>query len=247
MDYHHIEEAALNAWPAVAQITYDGWVLRFAEGYTKRANSVNPLYPSTLALEEKIECCERAYAERGLPPIFRLIQPLSPGDLDTALSMRGYRMYHPTHVMGLDLKSWNPTESKVVQLIEHPLETWLEIFSQLSGHDLEKQPLHRKILGMIQSATLFGSRQIADQSVTCGLGVLHEDLLGLFDIVTHPDYRNQGLATKFVMQMMIWGRQRGARFAYLQVMESNSAARHLYAKLGFDVLYRYWYRVPESM
>ncbi len=247
MDSLQIEEAALQAWPALKQITYDGWVLRFSGGYTKRANSVNPLYQSILGVSEKIEYCERAYVERGLPPIFRLIDPLAPHELDSLLSERGYRVFHPTRVMGLDLHTWEPGELTDSLMKIHTLDPWLDIFSHLSGYSLEKQPLHKKILEMIPSAPLFGSRQIAGQSVTCGLGVMHNDLFGLFDIVTHPDYRNQGLGREFVSEMLHWGKARGARVAYLQVMESNAPALHLYEKLGFGDLYRYWYRVPESM
>ena len=55
------EEITLNAWPALQTVLMDGWVVRFANGYTKRANSVNPLYPSTQPLKRKIEACERLY------------------------------------------------------------------------------------------------------------------------------------------------------------------------------------------
>jgi len=85
-----IEDAALNAWPALEQEIYDGWLLRFAGGYTKRANSVNVRYPSRLLFDEKIRYCEKVYAEKGLPLIFRLPAFLTPLELDAALARYGY-------------------------------------------------------------------------------------------------------------------------------------------------------------
>lgn len=247
MDLLHIEEASLNAWPALKQSLYDGWILRFSEGYTKRANSVNPLYQSTLGLGEKINYCEHIYTEQGLPPIFRIIEPFAPPDLDSTLAERGYQRFDPTRVMSMDLDAWEPLESPEFKLIELPLDPWLQIFSQLSGYNLEKQPLHKKILELILSPSLRVSLEISGQPVTCGLGVQQGEKFGLFDIVTHSDHRNRGLGAQLVNEMLHWARQYGARLVYLQVMENNAPARHLYAKLGFRDLYRYWYRVPESM
>src|SRR5262249_29851311 len=55
---HIVEEAAMKAWPALEEVLLDGWLLRFSRGYTKRANSVNPLYPSALPLEDHVRQCE---------------------------------------------------------------------------------------------------------------------------------------------------------------------------------------------
>ena len=50
-----IEELSLNAHPGIKTELYDGWILRFANGYTNRANSVNMLYGGSINLEEKID------------------------------------------------------------------------------------------------------------------------------------------------------------------------------------------------
>ena len=101
----HIEEIALNAWPAHQQMLCDGWLLRFANGYTKRANSIMPVYPSEQKIAKKIDFGEETYQQRGLPPIFRLT-PLADETLDSLLEERGYRKIDPTRVMTLDLSHW---------------------------------------------------------------------------------------------------------------------------------------------
>ncbi len=56
-----IEELSLSALPALETIYLDGWVLRFADNYTRRANSINPLYPGTRTLDENLREAEALY------------------------------------------------------------------------------------------------------------------------------------------------------------------------------------------
>ena len=50
-----IEELALNACPALRTLLLDGWVARFANDYTRQANSVNSLYASEQAADAVIQ------------------------------------------------------------------------------------------------------------------------------------------------------------------------------------------------
>ncbi len=241
-----IEQASLNAWPGLQQVLYDGWMLRFAGGYTKRANSVNPLFPSSLGLDEKIRFCEGRYAERGLPPIFRLTSFAAPAELDPALADRDYRRVAPTSVMHRDLEPLAGPPAGSVKLGEESAGDWLALFCQFSGSTLNEHQTHRQILESILGQTLFASLSDSGRAVACGLAVLEGDCVGLFDLVTDPACRNRGYGTELVSGLLAWARQHGARHAYLQVVEANAPARHLYAdKLGFRPLYRYWYRVAE--
>ena len=53
-----VEETCMNAWPALKEVFYDGWLIRLANGATRRTNSVNVIGPGRRPLQEKI-----AYAE----------------------------------------------------------------------------------------------------------------------------------------------------------------------------------------
>ena len=85
-----IEELSMNAWPALQTLHYDGWVLRLAAGYTRRANSVYPLYPSRIDLDEKIKSCKFLYRARNLPAVFKLTETSMPEALDASLDEHGY-------------------------------------------------------------------------------------------------------------------------------------------------------------
>ena len=86
---HRAEEACLKGWPALHEIWLDGWLLRFAEGHTRRANSINPLRQGSRDLRNKIADCEAAYRAQGLSAIFR-ISTLAERGLDEMLRALGY-------------------------------------------------------------------------------------------------------------------------------------------------------------
>ena len=128
-----IEEAALNAWPALQQILYDGWILRFSQGYTKRANSVNPIYSGTIAIETKVVRCESHYHSRNLATIFRLTSLLDQNSLDAHLETRGYQRIDPTLVIGLDLRPSQFDIPTAVEVGEFGFKEWFGHFSAWSN------------------------------------------------------------------------------------------------------------------
>ena len=103
---HSIEEISLTTWPALQTAFYDGWVLRFGEGFTRRANSVNALYPSTLDPVEKISHCAALYRARGMRPVFKMNAAVQPPDLDAILEQQGYQREGETCVQTLDLRAF---------------------------------------------------------------------------------------------------------------------------------------------
>jgi hypothetical protein len=239
-----IEEASLNNWPALQQMLFDGWIIRFAEGYTKRANSVTPIYTSFLPAQEKIVTCETFYQKMQLPTIFRLLSFSSTThDLDSLLAQREYRRIDHTLILSTELASGPTTQDAALHNV--PLAEWLSLFCQFKQAPVEQHQHHHEMLKRIVLDPLCAVLLKNGLPVACGLGVQENDVFGLFDIVTDPEQRNKGYGTQLVAAMLNQARQNGARHAYLQVVNTNQIAHHLYTKLGFHELYHYWYRIQS--
>lgn len=239
MQFRRLEEAALNAWPAARQHLFDGWVLRCSDGYTKRANSVTPLYESALAPAGKIAACERFYASQGLPCVFRL-PSFAPPELDSLLAQRGYRELDRTLVMARPLADVAAGHDPGAAFV--PLEQWLDAYSALAQASPAQRAGHGAILGRIAAQPGYLLLREAGAPVACGLGVLEDERLGLFDLVVAPERRGRGLGGRLGAALLRWAAARGASEAYLQVVAANAPARRLYDRLGFAEAYQYWYR-----
>ena len=242
---HTIEELSLNAWPALQTVLHDGWVLRFAAGYTRRANSVNPLYAAhtDLACDAKVAACEQFYRHKGLNVVFKLTAASYPDGLDRFLAARGYVAEAQTSVQLLDLRAATVNASSAVVISETLTDGWFDTFCQMSGLAAARRPTARQMLATIVPRVGFASVYHQATPVACGLAVAERGYVGLYDIVTDSRYRRQGYGEQLVLGLLHWGAAQGATTAYLQVMTNNPPALALYAKLGFRELYQYWYRV----
>lgn len=56
----------------------------------------------------------------------------------------------------------------------------------------------------------------------------------LENLVVAPDFRRKGLATKLLAALLTRARETNSESVFLEVRESNQAARALYGSLGFE-------------
>ena len=228
-----------RARPSLEAIDYDGWVLRFADGYTKRANSVNPHFGSTLPIAEKIAHCEALYGERGLPTIFRLTPFSQPADLDRALADVGYDVLDRSLVMTSFLD--RAPDLKTGSALRVSSGAWFAAVDRVRRLEPAKRTTHRRIVEAAQGTRCFTLIEQDGDPIACGLGVLVDDAIGLFDLFTAESHRRRGHASAIVGSTLRWGHGRGARTAFLQVHGENTAAHRLYERFGFKIAYPYWY------
>lgn len=241
----NVEELSLNAWPALQTMVYDGWLIRLANGYTKRANSVNPIYHSNDDLENKIQYCENIFKTQNLTPVYKMAPEVNPENLDAVLEFKGYAAIDYTSVQILELSVARQPSIHTVKLDERLNDTWLNQFCRLSNHNEPDRATMKRVLSLIIPKTCFISLYEHETVVACGLGVLERGYLGIFDIVTDLHYRNRGFGEQLMLNLLKWGKENGAKYSYLQVMLNNVHALRLYSKLGFQEIYRYWYRVKN--
>ena len=238
-----IEEISLNAWPSLQQILDDGWILRFADGYTKRANSVNPIYIGTQNVQEKIKRCEQIYLKKNLKPIFRITPLAYPENLDELLANEGFHKKDLSSVQLQDLAAFEPQTTSSARIETELSQEWLDNLVHIAEIPARDWDSLTGILLNIASEKCFAMLVKDNQVVSCGLGVLENQYIGLFEIITARNKRGRGFGRELILNILDWGKKKGATKAYLQVVMNNEAALNLYSKLGFKEIYQYFYRI----
>ena len=240
------EELSLNAWPSLQTQFFDGWVLRYTDGYsyTSRANSVNLLYPSSLDVREKISECEKRYFSQGVPTIFKITDGVDI-EIDKILDVQGYKIASPTYLMTSNLNNFDIKSGECV--ISNSIDNdWMEAYFSLSTYtDEMKINIARKIYGNIKADVLCGRKIIDGATVACGLCVIERGYAGLFRIVVDEQQRGKGYGKGICGSLLLAAKRFGVHTSYLQVAQDNQIAINLYTKLGYKKLYSYWYRVKK--
>jgi GNAT superfamily N-acetyltransferase len=192
----------------------------------------------------RVSHCEAWYAARGLDCVFRLTAFSDPR-LDAFLGGRGYVHSDPTAVLCMELPE-NDVRGGPGTLREREVGPWLESYAPMSGLPTRALESMRRILDAAVPRQRFAVLEVDGQAVGCGMAVLDDDLVGLFDILIARAHRRQGYGASLVAGLLRWGRESGSRLAYLQVVRANLPAMGLYEKLGFAPAYEYWYRVQAG-
>lgn len=247
--YKWIEEITLNTWPAEQSVLLNGWILRTASGYTKRANSVNPLYGAERSYDDvvdQIKLAEQYYEDARLKSVFKITPYIQPANLDGILADRGYTIVEPSSVRVLDLEKLSAPDSRYsIQVQDNLSPEWLDTFTKLGQLSIAQRDTLTRMLSTSQLQQGYALLLKEDVPAACGLGVIQNGYIGLYDIITAMDQRRQGLGEQLLLGLLQWGKAQGARSSFLQVVQANLGASALYDKLGFKEIYQYWYRVKS--
>lgn len=248
MDARRLEQLAARAWPALVADELDGWVIRRAAGFTKRANSVWPRADGGRPLEEKLAEVERVYAAEGLPACYFLGSCVEPAGLDAVLADRGYVVADQSLVLTAPLapdRTPAPANGLAVTLLAAPDAAWLTTWRTAAAVGEAEARVALQLFGAAGAPTAYAvaTDTATGRPVATGRGVLQEDAIGIFNMATVHAQRGRGAGAAVLDALMSHGAARGATTAYLQVSAANAVARRLYARAGFSEASTYRYRV----
>jgi ribosomal protein S18 acetylase RimI-like enzyme len=239
-----LESRLINAWPSFDYQVYEGWLLRLAKGYSKRANSATPLVPGARLDDALMSTMVEHFIAENVRPTFRLTSLEAP-DVDALLARRGFQLIEPTRVLTKRIPEECTVDTAII-LEPKVSQRWVRESAQAYGGDKANDAVLIEIVSRIRQTAAFATLDLDDRYVAWGLGVVERGYVGLYDIVVAPELRGIGLGRRVVTSLMAWGRDAGAHTAYLQVREDNEVALALYQALGFEPAYRYTHRVMPT-
>jgi predicted GNAT family N-acyltransferase len=222
----------------------DGWILRMANAYTKRANSVNPIYSFENNLEEKIQYCEHLYKENNLPVIFKIIDCEEHKMIDKKLEELHYDKIDVTSVQIYNgIKSVIHNKEQIFIDTEFS-ENWKNCFYSCNNvKDIKLMKTIEHMLGNIRHKIISIYKKEKGSFAGCGYGVIEKGFVGLFDIIVKEEFRGKGYGKEIVETLLSAAKELGATDAYLSVVNNNLIAKNMYEKIGFKETYKYWYRI----
>jgi N-acetylglutamate synthase len=232
------EERIVNAWPSVGTLFAEGCVLRFANGYAGRANSLSALRPETRLTPDFMDWCEAQYRLTGLPPRVR-VTPLLVPEMQAMLEARGYRP--ESHAIGMiaPVTASGQPDPDLVMAPAAPPQWVRGISARQSGSKKDADMALHAIVSRIRLPAAFGTLLHEGNEIGFGLSVVERGMAEIGAIIIDEKMRGQGMAKRLVSGLMSWAAGAGAAEAYLQVEQSNTPAVRLYQGLGFREVYRY--------
>ncbi len=242
-----IEELSMNALPALSTVFLNGWILRFANGYSKRANSVNPIYPCSTDIEKNIEICESLFRKNHLATVFKLTECTEAYKIDEILQGKGYVYEAKTNVMFKNISKFQIKEQskKNAVIYKEFKDDWFEAFVHMNQISYPNAVTLHKMLQCIVPDTYYGYILEDGKIAAVALGVAERGYVGVYDVGVHKEKRRRGLGMKIMENLIYTALQDGCTHSYLQVIDSNEEAKALYEKLGYEKQYSYWYRVKN--
>nr|WP_131744669.1 GNAT family N-acetyltransferase [Frankia sp. Cppng1_Ct_nod] len=256
-----LEELAHRAWPPLRELRFGGWMLRESAGSSRRGNSVWAR-GNVDDVAAALAVVREFYAPVGLPATVQITPVSRPSGIHQALDTAGFDDTGPTDVCAADLTdligrlaAGAPGDARIgadngsrgtnlldAVLLDAMDGIWLDVAAQVLETFAGQRNGTLRVLENLTVPAAYALCALDGVPVAVGRGVVDGDWLGVYSMATLPAARGRGAARAVLARLAAWAADAGASRAYLQVEQTSTAARRLYAALGFRPVYRYSYR-----
>lgn len=241
-DPWQLEALYTAAWPPLRRETIGDWLVKFAPGVSRRANSANPLRAALRDVDASIAACEERYRTEKMPALFRVLSINDPA-AGARLDRLGYTHEGETVNLYGRIGEVAARRDADVTIEPRPSAEWLEGMTAAQGYTCEKKETYRHLVEGIAIPAAFAVLRQDGAMAALAYGAMDHGVMCLESVITAAPYRGRGLATRTLSALINWAASRGAGAVCLQVEASNERGRALYKKLGLvHELYRYDYR-----
>jgi N-acetylglutamate synthase len=240
-----LERAGMKAWPGIEMSKNGSWVLRAANGYTQRANSVQPLDPNDDDdLDTRIAQIRDWYSARELPPIFRMT-PLASPKLALALDAACWTVADRSCSLAMEMPDVAPDPRG--ECLDPFGDRFLDSQRTMQGYSEDRMQKFVALMRAV-SVPMTGVVLYSDENVpvASSLWAVAEGVAVTGNVVTDTAQRRKGFGGAMMRTGLAWAKDQGAAAAALNVVADNVAGRGLYASLGYRWLFDYVYRYPGS-
>ncbi|KAB7746268.1 GNAT family N-acetyltransferase [Nostocoides sp. F2B08] len=242
-----LERVMNGAWPPVEREMLGQWVLRAGHGFTARANSALAIGFPDAPLGQALLEVARWYEQRSLGPLLTVPVPevgaLPEDPVVQAALAAGWRTGEPVLVQS--------AAAREVLQVPAP-DVRVEVGARMSDEWYAALAAYRAAPRAAAQAVLHGSpdqrfalvRDAEGAVVAIGRLGVSDGWGGLGAMWVAPGHRRRGLGRALVRTMATEAAGLGCVSLHLQVEVANSAARTLYAEVGFTTHHAYAYLAP---
>ncbi len=234
-----LEQRLLHVWPASETHMIDGWAIRFAGGYTGRANSASAILPGARMTDVLLDQIIAMYKQKGLVPQVR-VSPVAHAGTALVLHQHGFISRGLAHTMIAQIDHLELSADRRVTLTSTADRPWCINVTSRQDDPAKRNPDGLEaIVNRITLPVRFATVTPGADAVGFGMAVVDGTWVEIGSVVIDAQHRGRGLARAMLTILLHWAKAEGATRAFLQVDVTNIAALALYRSLGFEVLYDY--------
>ncbi len=238
-----LEQVFLSSWPALKSENHSGWVWRYANGFSKRANCAQVMSVGDgLNFSALISSYTDWANAHSYEPTIR-VTPLA-GEAEIAiLNELGWVQFDNSLVMVKKLGKQETLTSKLrhsYNILDALDPLFFEPFIELNGYEKPDilRAMIKKISNIAKGILIYDA---SNKNVGAALLSKKNEIATITSLVIDKKFYRKNYATSIMQAAVNWAISEDAKWIALQVVAKNIPAINLYHSFGFKEIYGYYY------